>query len=153
LLARLITAADEFRREGETKERICLMVGGRDARLRARWEADGRLQGTDHFTARLKSKSKNTMNVELITKSGNKLGDLTKLNIAGLARVCKQDWTKVNYAAKPYLDAMQSLDKASDRYGYDDGVSIVLYFLSNASSWRGEIAKAVKAELKKRCNA
>jgi hypothetical protein len=24
----------------------------------------------------------------------------------------------------------------------------VLYFLSNASSWRGEVAKAIKAELK-----
>jgi hypothetical protein len=31
----------------------------------------------------------------------------------------------------------------------DTGKSIVLYFLSNAGTWRGETAKRVKAELKK----
>jgi hypothetical protein len=31
----------------------------------------------------------------------------------------------------------------------DTAKSIVLYFLSNASSWRGEKAKSIKAELKK----
>jgi hypothetical protein len=41
----------------------------------------------------------------------------------------------------------------SDHYYADDARSIVIYFLSNASSWRGPVAKAVKAELKRRLNA
>lgn len=71
-------------------------------------------------------------------------------NIAELAWIISHDWKKINYAARPYLDAMYSLDKISDTYGYDSGESIVRYFLSNAGAWRGETAKAVKAELKSR---
>jgi len=65
-----------------------------------------------------------------------------------IAAEIRADWKKVNYAAKPYLDAMRSLDKITDNYGYDTGESVVLYFVSNARSWRGEVAKRVKAELK-----
>ena len=54
----------------------------------------------------------------------------------------------VNFAAKPYLDAMADLDSIKDSYGYDSAESIVCYFLSNASSFRGEDAKRIKAELK-----
>ena len=57
-------------------------------------------------------------------------------------------WPKVNYAAQPYLDAMVTLNSISDMYGCDTGRSIVAYFLSNATSWRGEDARRIKAELK-----
>jgi len=71
-------------------------------------------------------------------------------SIATIAREIRQDWgSKVNFGAKPYLDAMSSLYSANDSYGQDSAKSIILYFLSNASSWRGEKAKAIKAELKK----
>ncbi len=73
-------------------------------------------------------------------------------SISTIAREIEADWSKigkgVNYAAKPYLNAMKSLDKISDNYGADTGKSVVLYFLSNASSYRGETAKRLKAELK-----
>lgn len=69
-------------------------------------------------------------------------------SLATIAREIRADWTKVNYAAKPYLDAMASLDSVHDSYGYDSGKSVVLYFLSNAATWRGDKAKAIKAELK-----
>lgn len=59
------------------------------------------------------------------------------------------DWKKIHYAARPYLDAMQDLVTIHDMYGYDSARSIVLYFLNNAKTWRGEKAKAIKAELKK----
>lgn len=66
-----------------------------------------------------------------------------------IADEIRRDWgSKVNYAAKPYLDAMRSLDAVTDKYGMDSADSIVIYFLSNASTWRGETAKRVKAELK-----
>lgn len=69
--------------------------------------------------------------------------------ISAIARDIRRDWgPKVNYAAKPYLDAMSSLDKITDSYYEDSAKSIVIYFLGNASSYRGETAKALKAELK-----
>ena len=69
--------------------------------------------------------------------------------ICEIAQEIRKDWKAVNYGAKPYLDAMSSLDSINDKYGMDNAKSIVLYFLSNASSWRGETAKRIKAELKK----
>jgi len=65
-----------------------------------------------------------------------------------IAAEIRKSWTKVNFGAKPYLDAMDSLDKVSDSYGMDSAKSIVLYFLSNATTWRGEDAKRIKTELK-----
>jgi hypothetical protein len=69
--------------------------------------------------------------------------------IASIARDIRKDWLKVNYAAKPYLDAMLSLSGPDDSYGFDSARSIVLYFLGNASSYRGPNAKANKIMLKK----
>jgi hypothetical protein len=68
--------------------------------------------------------------------------------ISVIAREIRKDWVNVNYAAKPYLSAMSGLESISDKHGMDSAKSIVLYFLSNASSWRGEKAKSIKAELK-----
>ena len=77
--------------------------------------------------------------------------NLENKSLSEIAAIIRQDWQKVNYAAKPYLEAMQSLRSVKSAFGYDSGKSVVLYFLSNASSWRGETAKAVKLELKNRC--
>ncbi len=68
-----------------------------------------------------------------------------------IAREIRRTWPKVNFGAVPYLDAMGSLGDISDSYGEDSAKSIVLYFLSNASGWRGPEAKRIKAELKKLC--
>ena len=65
-----------------------------------------------------------------------------------IAREIVIDWHDVNYAAKPYLGALLDLDSIWDKYYQDSARSIVLYFLSNAKSWKGEKAKAIKAELK-----
>ena len=70
-------------------------------------------------------------------------------SLSEIAREIKKDWTKVYFGAVPYLAAMSSLNSINDNYGMDDAKSIVLYFLSNASSWRGETAKRIKVELKK----
>jgi len=73
-------------------------------------------------------------------------------SLSVIAREIGSDWgTKgkgVSPYARPYLDAMQTLDKITDDYFADSGKSIVLYFLANANSWRGEVARRVKAELK-----
>ena len=67
-----------------------------------------------------------------------------------IAAIIRRDWKKVNYAARPYLDAMHGLSAVSDAYGYDSGEGIVARFLENAGTWRGEVAREVKAELKSR---
>lgn len=54
----------------------------------------------------------------------------------------------VTYAAKPYLNAMFGCASINDVFGYDQASSIVRYFLSNATSWRGDNARRLKAELK-----
>lgn len=69
-------------------------------------------------------------------------------SLSAIARDIRADWQPVNYAAKPYLDAMATLDNINDKYMFDSGRSIVLYFLANASSWRGDKARAIKSELK-----
>ena len=65
-----------------------------------------------------------------------------------IASEIENSWANVNYAARPYLDAMHTLTNINDNYMYDSGRSVVLYFLANASSWRGDKAKAIKTELK-----
>ena len=65
-----------------------------------------------------------------------------------IAAEIRKDWKKCYFGAKPYLDAMATLNSINDNYGLDSGKLIVLYFLGNASTWRGETAKRIKAELK-----
>ena len=65
-----------------------------------------------------------------------------------IASEIRKTWTKVSPYAEPYLEAMQSLNSINDNYYFDSGKSIVLYFLSNANTWRGEDARRIKAELK-----
>ena len=59
-----------------------------------------------------------------------------------------RDWKKPYFGAVPYLGAMRFLHTIDDAYGYDDARTVILYFMSNATTWRGETARRVKAELK-----
>jgi len=71
-------------------------------------------------------------------------------SIEVISNEIRKDWgAKVNYAARPYLNAMSGLNSISDNYGQDSAKSIIAYFLSNASTWRGETAKRIKTELNK----
>lgn len=65
-----------------------------------------------------------------------------------IANEIRQDWKKVHYSAKPYLEAMYGLNKITDKYGFDSADSIVRYFLINANTWKGEKAREIKSELK-----
>jgi len=57
-------------------------------------------------------------------------------------------WKKPYFGAIPYLQAMTYLHTVNDMYMYDDGKSIVRYFLANASTFKGDDAKRLKLELK-----
>lgn len=69
--------------------------------------------------------------------------------LRAIAGEIQRDWgDKMYFGAVPYVRAMRSLEKVTDKYGQDDGDDIVAYFLANARSWRGETARRIKTELK-----
>ena len=70
-------------------------------------------------------------------------------SISDVAFSIMTDWRKPYFGAVPYLNAMMTLDKPTDMYGLDSAKDIVLYFLSNANTYRGENARAYKSELRK----
>ncbi len=75
--------------------------------------------------------------------------DGTSVPLFSIAEIIKDDWKHYGTSyAKPYIQAMSGLSSIENMFFEDSGNSIVAYFLSNASSWRGPKAKAVKAHLK-----
>ena len=77
----------------------------------------------------------------------NEKMNLSEMNLSKISTVIRNDWKNVNFAVKPYLDAMVTLNSVDDNYMLDSGRSVVAYFLSNAGSWRGDVARGVKAHL------
>ena len=71
-----------------------------------------------------------------------------KRPISAVAREIIADWKNPHPFAQPYLDALLTLRFPTDRYIAEDGHSIVVYFLANASTYRGERARILKAELR-----
>ncbi len=68
--------------------------------------------------------------------------------IKEIAKEIRDKWPKVSPWAKPYLDAMMTLNTIQDYYWMDSAEEIVIRFLSNAQSFKGEDAKRLKGELK-----
>ena len=64
-----------------------------------------------------------------------------------IAAEISRDWKKVYFGAEPYLNALHQLESLDDMYGYERAPGIIRYFLGNARTWKGEKAKAIKAEL------
>lgn len=72
--------------------------------------------------------------------------------LSEIASEIRKDWKATSkngiyFGAVPYLDAMSTLDKISDNYFMDSGKSIVIYFLANAQTWKGDKAREIKKEL------
>jgi len=72
--------------------------------------------------------------------------------VSVIAAEIEREWENVNFAARPYLDAMHDLNSVNDNYMFDSGRGVVLRFLGNARKWTGPKAKEIKAELKKLLN-
>jgi hypothetical protein len=68
-----------------------------------------------------------------------------------IAREINDDWRVqgkgVSPYARPYLDALHTLESIDENYYQDSADSVVRYFLANASTWKGEKARAIKKEL------
>lgn len=97
-------------------------------------------------------KSPSTTEVDERTAKTIKEGDLSEI-----ARLIEKDHRNsrknLPFGAKPYVDALKYLEHVGQNYGADSGKSIVAYALSNLTSWKGPVARAVKAELKARLKA
>ena len=64
-----------------------------------------------------------------------------------IAEDIRSNWKKIYFGAVPYLEAMETLNGMDDKFICDDADEIVMYFLANAQTWRGEVARRVKKEL------
>jgi hypothetical protein len=69
-------------------------------------------------------------------------------SLKAIMREVRNDWKRPYFGAVPYIQALSVLEKPSDMYFSDRAEDLILYFLSNASGWRGETARRIKAELK-----
>jgi len=65
-----------------------------------------------------------------------------------IAAEIRKDWKNVYFAAVPYLKALHQLNSIDDMFIMEPADMIVRYFLGNATTWRGETARRIKAELK-----
>lgn len=69
-------------------------------------------------------------------------------NPTEIAREIRADWKKPYFGAIPYLEAMELMSSWQSGFINDGGDEIAARFLGNATSWRGEVARRVKSELK-----
>lgn len=77
---------------------------------------------------------------------------LEVLTFAEIVQVIRQDWARPYFGAVPYLDALGSMDTddLDALYGVERIRDILPYLTGNLTTWRGPVARAVKAELKGR---
>ena len=80
----------------------------------------------------------------------NTLND--KVTVSEIAHAIAKDWAKPSPYALDYLNAMKSISSVEENYYADSAKSVILYFLANASTYRGENARAYKAILKEMIN-
>lgn len=81
---------------------------------------------------------------------GQNINKQNKRTFAEIAREIQVKWKNIYFGAKPYLQAMLTIDSSDKNapYVFETAEDIVIYFLANATYWRGEDAKRIKAELK-----
>lgn len=67
-----------------------------------------------------------------------------------IARDVKSIWMNVYSGAVPYLEALLTLDTTDPEalYGIEKAGNIARYFLANAQTFKGTVARRLKEELK-----
>jgi hypothetical protein len=71
-----------------------------------------------------------------------------RVTVSEIAHAIAKDWTNVSPYAADYLNAMKEIRSVEDNYYADSAKSVILYFLANAGSYRGDNARSYKALLK-----
>jgi hypothetical protein len=95
-----------------------------------------------------KLNSYSTKDTFLITIKINRMQTINSRPVYKIAEEILNDWQAPYFGARPYLAAMLTINNELENYGQDTAKSIILYFLSNASTYRGSKAKELKKELK-----
>ena len=74
--------------------------------------------------------------------------------LSEIAKDILQHWKNPYFGAKPYIQAMLLIHSSDPKAPYlaESADDIVAYFLANATSFRGEDARRIKAELKSNYN-
>ena len=74
--------------------------------------------------------------------------------LSEIAKDILQHWKNPYFGAKPYIQAMLLINSAEPDALYlsETAEDIVIYFLANATTFRGEDARRIKAELKQQYN-
>lgn len=100
-----------------------------------------------------------------VLRDTTRLDPLASLDVAQLARIAAADDPRMlkkgtdwigsgTHRAQPYLSAMLGMrgvtrENIRTTPYYDDRADrVVIYFLENVGTWRGEVARAVKAALR-----
>jgi hypothetical protein len=78
-----------------------------------------------------------------MTKQLNEL-----VTVSEIAHAIANDWQNVNPYAVDYLNAMKQIRSVNESYYAESAHSVILYFLANAGTYRGENARTYKALLK-----
>lgn len=78
-----------------------------------------------------------------MTKQLNEL-----VSVSEIAHAIAKDWQNVSPYAVDYLNAMKEIRSVNDNYYAESAHSVILYFLANAGTYRGENARTYKALLK-----
>jgi hypothetical protein len=94
-------------------------------------------------------KGNQTMNTNTASRPLHTIASEAIMDMESIARGKGKYWRNVFPYLAPYADAMMSLNSIEDNYMWDSGREIVCRFISNAATWKGEVAKRVKAELRK----
>ena len=71
-----------------------------------------------------------------------------RVTVSEIAYAIAKDWENISPYAADYLNAMKEINDIEGNYIHDTARSVVLYFLANAGSYRGENARFYKAILK-----
>ena len=74
--------------------------------------------------------------------------------LSEIAKDILQHWKNPYFGAKPYIQAMLLIHSSDPKAPYlaESAEDIVAYFLANATTFRGEDARRIKAELKSNYN-
>ena len=71
-----------------------------------------------------------------------------RISVSEIAHAIAKDWQNISPYAADYLNAMKEITDIDGAYYADTAKSVVMYFLANASTYRGENARSYKALLK-----
>jgi hypothetical protein len=71
-----------------------------------------------------------------------------RITVSEIAYAIAKDWQNISPYALDYLNAMKDIRDINGQYYADSAKNVIMYFLVNARTYRGENARAYKALLK-----